>query len=160
MRNNLRNALLALTVGVVAVSGCGTPAEVSSAGADSTPPSTSEGSDVNAELSRQYGVPMGHRVLVGGNTTATKDLRGYVNWDVIPGRAPDTSRLNPVYAEGGPSTDEGKAIAYWGTGVGWITLERYSAPEFDYDALLAEARAKDNAFVLDRSGSTADRPTS
>lgn len=92
-------------------------------------------------LDRQWadslGIDVGDRVLVGSDDG--KNQTGYINWDAgQPFLPPDAPPVVPVYDTGGPSGNAGTVIAYWGHGVGWITLEQYHDPSFDYEALRAE----------------------
>lgn len=99
-----------------------------------------------APVEDPFSAAPGYRIPVGGNTPETENLRGYVNWEAIGGRTPQTPRINAIYAAGGPSSDEGAVIGHWATGVGWITIEQYADPAFDYESLLAEARERDAEY--------------
>lgn len=81
----------------------------------------------------------GDRILVvsddGQNTT------GYVNYETVSQAGTNGPTVSPVYAEGGPSGDTGTIIAYWGQGLGWIPLDVYNSPSFDYEERVAERQA-------------------
>ncbi len=60
---------------------------------------------------------------------------GYVDSGAIipapPGRVPD---LSPVY------DSTGKQIAYWGNGLGWLSISEVENPDFDYQQRLADSQ--------------------
>jgi hypothetical protein len=77
-----------------------------------------------------------------------------VNRGVISGRTPDTPPINPIYAEAGPSSDQGTIVGYWALGLGWLTPAEYTDPGFDYEAMVAERRAANQRMMPEpRSGS-------
>lgn len=102
---------------------------------ESPEPSAPDGSATEEEA---WGVPVGDRTPVAGTDDAGNRWVGYVNWDVIAGQDADAPPIAPVYAEPGPSSDEGTIVGYWGTDVGWIQQDVVEASTLSDDALLAQ----------------------
>lgn len=120
--------------GAPAVSGSGE-------GGPARPDGSAEPTNMDELWAEHLGVPVGARTLVGPDDGS--DRVGYVNWEYMYGRRPDTPAVGPVFAEAGQSSESGTIIAYWGNGIGWIEKEDYLDPSFDFDAVYAERHKND-----------------
>jgi hypothetical protein len=133
-----RWTVLGLTL-ALAVPACGRSAEPVSTGSSK---SAAGDAGVTAQPADTEGLPpTGQREAVGRDAPDAEGTIGYVNWGVISGRTAETPPINPIYAEDGPSTDEGTVIGYWALGLGWLTPAEYNDPGFDYDSQVAERRS-------------------